>query len=89
MVQERWRKHFDEYKVLLINNINKEENYVPIDLSFRKTAIHEYNFMAKVNLVKKINDQLGNKDHWSFMEVCVFNLVFVFTDRGFLYLGSC
>lgn len=88
VVQERWRKHFDEYKLLLINNVNKPPNYVPIDLSFRKTAIHEYNFMAKVALVKRINDQLGNKEHWSFMEVSIYNLVFVLTDRGFLYLGS-
>jgi hypothetical protein len=44
--------------------------------------------MAKVALVKRINDQLGNTEHWSFMEVSVYNLVFVLTDRGFLYLGS-
>ena len=88
MIQEGWRTHFDAYKLLLINNVNKPSNYVPIDLNFRKTAIHEYNWYAKMELLKKIHEQLGTINHWSFMEVVIYNIVFIFTDTGLLYLGS-
>lgn len=87
MMQEGWRSHFDDYKLKLINNVNKNEEAQKIDLTFRKKAILEYSFSEKRQLLKRIHDQLQEYDHFCSMEIIIYNAYFILKDRGMLYLG--